>query len=85
MTLRDEQYRPQEHPDDRAHRRRKNRNQPPAGKTGAGQPFSRWKATKFTEVGYVGRDVETDYPRPGSIVRIVMNPDHCARPVKEAT
>ena len=31
----------------------------------AGAPFLKVEATKFTEVGYVGRDVEQHHPRPG--------------------
>ena len=30
----------------------------------ANAPFVKVEATKFTEVGYVGKDVETDHPRP---------------------
>jgi ATP-dependent HslUV protease ATP-binding subunit HslU len=49
---------PQEHPDDRPHRRRQDRNRPPPGPL-SGAPFIKVEATKFTEVGYVGRDVDT--------------------------
>ena len=47
----------EEHPDDRPHRLRQDRDRPPAGQAGQA-PFLKVEATKFTEVGYVGRDVE---------------------------
>ena len=50
--------RPEEHHDDRSHRRRQNRNRPPA-RTLTGAPFIKVEATKYTEVGYYGRDVES--------------------------
>ena len=37
-----------------------------AGLTGA--PFIKVEATKYTEVGYHGRDVEIDDPRPARFV-----------------
>ena len=55
--IRDEVY-PKEHPDDWPHRRRQNRDQPAALAKLARAPFIKVEATKFTEVGYVGRDVE---------------------------
>ena len=47
----------EEHPDDRADRRRQDRDCPAAGAAGE-CTFIKVEATKFTEVGYVGRDVE---------------------------
>jgi ATP-dependent HslUV protease ATP-binding subunit HslU len=38
----------------------------------ANAPFIKVEATKFTEVGYVGRDVETDHPRPRRSMAIKM-------------
>ncbi|MCK7472898.1 MAG: AAA family ATPase [Rhodopseudomonas palustris] len=38
----------------------------------AGAPFIKVEATKFTEVGYVGRDVESDRARPASRSRSRM-------------
>ena len=59
----------QEHPDDRADRLRQDRDFPPP-RQARGAPFLKVEATKFTEVGYVGRDVE-------QIVRdLVENGDH---------
>jgi aminoglycoside 6'-N-acetyltransferase len=49
--------RPEEHPDDRADRLRQDGDLAPAARL-AGAPFLKVEATKFTEVGYVGRDVE---------------------------
>ena len=50
----------QEHPDDRAHRRRQDRDRAPPARL-ADAPFIKVEATKFTEVGYVGKDVDTDH------------------------
>ena len=49
---------PQEHPDDRPHRRRQDRDFSRRLAKLARAPFIKVEATKFTEVGYVGRDVE---------------------------
>ena len=49
---------PKEHPDDRPHRRGEDGDRPAAGEAGDA-PFIKVEATKFTEVGYVGRDVES--------------------------
>jgi ATP-dependent HslUV protease ATP-binding subunit HslU len=48
----------QEYPDDRLDRRRQNRDRPPPGSL-ANSPFIKVEASKFTEVGYMGRDVES--------------------------
>ena len=48
----------QEHPHDRPHRRRQDRTGAAAGRL-ANSPFLKVEASKFTEVGYVGRDVES--------------------------
>ena len=48
----------QEHPHDRPHRRRQDRDRPAPGPA-CHAPFIKVEATKFTEVGYVGRDVES--------------------------
>ena len=53
-----EEVHAEEHPDDRPHRRRQNRDRPPPGPSSPA-PFIKVEATKFTEVGYVGRDVES--------------------------
>ena len=52
-----EEVTPEEHPDDRAHGRGQDRDLAAAGEAGRA-PFLKVEATKFTEVGYVGRDVE---------------------------
>ena len=56
--------RAQEHHHDRAHRGREDRDRAPPGQAGPGAPFVKVEATKYTEVGYVGRDVGVDRPRP---------------------
>ena len=49
----------QEHPDDRPDRRRQDGDLAPPGEAGERRPSSRSRRRKFTEVGYVGRDVES--------------------------
>ena len=49
---------PEKHLDDRANGRGQDGNRPAAGAAGQA-PFVKVEATKFTEVGYVGRDVES--------------------------
>ena len=49
----------QEHPHDRPDRRRQDRDRPPPGASWRDAPFVKVEATKYTEVGYVGRDVDT--------------------------
>ena len=49
----------EEHPDDRPDRRRQDRDRPAARAKLAQSPFIKVEASKFTEVGYVGRDVES--------------------------
>jgi len=48
---------PQEHPHDRTHRGGQDRDRAPPRAAG-GSPFVKVEASKFTEVGYVGRDVD---------------------------
>ena len=48
----------EEHPDDRPDRRRQDRDRAPPGRL-ADAPFIKVEATKFTEVGYVGKDVDS--------------------------
>jgi ATP-dependent HslUV protease ATP-binding subunit HslU len=55
----------EEHPDDRPDRRRQDRDRAPPGAAGANAPFIKVEATKFTEVGYVGKRRRLDHPRPG--------------------
>ena len=49
----------QEHHHDRPHRGGQDRDSPPALARLADAPFLKVEASKFTEVGYVGRDVES--------------------------
>jgi ATP-dependent HslUV protease ATP-binding subunit HslU len=56
-ALRDE-IAPKKHPDDRPHGRGKTEIARRLARL-AGSPFFKVEATKFTEVGYVGRDVES--------------------------
>ena len=44
---------------DRAHRRRQDRDRAPRLARLADAPFIKVEATKFTEVGYVGKDVDS--------------------------
>ena len=48
----------QEHPHDRPHRGREDRDRAAARPARGRAPSSRWRRSKFTEVGYVGRDVD---------------------------
>jgi ATP-dependent HslUV protease ATP-binding subunit HslU len=67
----------QEHPDDRPHRRGQDRDQPPP-RPPRPAPFLKVEATKFTEVGYVGRDVE-QIVRDLLDAAIVQTRERCAR------
>jgi ATP-dependent HslUV protease ATP-binding subunit HslU len=53
----------EEHPDDRARPASARPKSPAAWRAWPTRPFVKVEATKFTEVGYVGRDVESDRPR----------------------
>jgi ATP-dependent HslUV protease subunit HslV len=55
----------EEHPDDRPDRRAARPRSRAAWRRLANAPFIKVEATKFTEVGYVGRDVDTIIARPG--------------------
>ena len=55
----------EKHSHDRADRCGQDRDCAPSGASWRSAPFVKVEATKFTEVGYVGRDVESDRPRPG--------------------